>query len=39
MGEAGEARLRHEFSLTRMVEETVKLYQLALGSSKRGPRV
>jgi glycosyltransferase involved in cell wall biosynthesis len=30
MGEAGEAKLRREFSLTRMVDETVKLYQRAL---------
>jgi glycosyltransferase involved in cell wall biosynthesis len=30
MGEAGEAKLRREFSLTRMVGETVKLYQRAL---------
>jgi glycosyltransferase involved in cell wall biosynthesis len=33
MGEAGEARLRREFSITRMVEETVKLYELALAHS------
>jgi glycosyltransferase involved in cell wall biosynthesis len=37
MGEAGEARLRREFSITRMVEETVKLYQLAIANSKGRP--
>jgi glycosyltransferase involved in cell wall biosynthesis len=37
MGEAGEARLRHEFSITRMVEETVKLYQLAMANAKGRP--
>src|SRR5438128_5970291 len=37
MGEAGEARLRREFSITRMVEETVKLYELAIANSKRRP--
>jgi glycosyltransferase involved in cell wall biosynthesis len=30
MGEAGEARLRREFSITRMIDETVKLYRLAV---------
>jgi glycosyltransferase involved in cell wall biosynthesis len=34
MGEAGEARLRREFSITKMVEETVKLYELALAHAK-----
>jgi len=34
MGKAGEAKLRREFSLTRMVEETVKLYKLAIANSK-----
>jgi glycosyltransferase involved in cell wall biosynthesis len=34
MGKAGEAKLRREFSITRMVEETVKLYQLAIANSK-----
>jgi len=33
MGEAGEARLRGEFSITRMVEDTIKLYQLALANA------
>jgi hypothetical protein len=37
MGEAGEARLRHEFSITRMVEETVKLYKLAMANAKGRP--
>src|SRR5262249_16038980 len=35
MGEAGEARLRREFSIMRMVEETVKLYELTIANSKR----
>jgi glycosyltransferase involved in cell wall biosynthesis len=30
MGTAGEAKLRHEFSMERMVEETVQLYQRAI---------
>lgn len=30
MGEAGEARLRREFSIARMVEKTVKLYESAV---------
>jgi glycosyltransferase involved in cell wall biosynthesis len=34
MGKAGEARLRREFSITRMVEETIGLYNAALGGSK-----
>jgi len=37
MGEAGEARLKREFSLTSMVEGTVKLYELALTNAKRRP--
>jgi glycosyl transferase family 1 len=36
MGEAGEARLKRDFSLTR-VEGTVKLYELALTNAKRRP--
>jgi glycosyltransferase involved in cell wall biosynthesis len=39
MGKAGEARLRCEFALTRMVEETIKLYQLAIANSKGWPCV
>jgi glycosyltransferase involved in cell wall biosynthesis len=35
MGEAGEARLRREFSITRMVEGTKRLYKLAMAGSKR----
>jgi glycosyltransferase involved in cell wall biosynthesis len=35
MGEAGEARLQREFSITRMVEETVKLYEFAMTHAKR----
>jgi glycosyltransferase involved in cell wall biosynthesis len=34
MGKAGEAKLRREFSLTRMVEETVKLYKLIVANAK-----
>jgi glycosyltransferase involved in cell wall biosynthesis len=34
MGEAGEMRLRRTFSLTRMVDETIKLYQLAMANAK-----
>ena len=34
MGEAGEARLRREFSTARMVEETVKLYKLAVANAQ-----
>ena len=30
MGEAGEARLRREFSITTMVEKTVHLYDSAV---------
>jgi glycosyltransferase involved in cell wall biosynthesis len=30
MGKAGEARLRREFSIARMIEDTVKLYRLAV---------
>jgi starch synthase len=37
MGEVGEARLKREFSLTRMVEGTVKLYELTLTNAKRRP--
>lgn len=33
MGEAGEARLRREFSIGRMVDETIKLYKLAMANS------
>jgi glycosyltransferase involved in cell wall biosynthesis len=33
MGAAGEAKLRHEFSIERMVEETLKLYQRAMANS------
>jgi glycosyltransferase involved in cell wall biosynthesis len=33
MGEAGEARLRRDFSITRMVEETMRLYSLATANS------
>jgi glycosyltransferase involved in cell wall biosynthesis len=33
MGEAGKARLTREFSITRMVDETARLYDLALASS------
>jgi teichuronic acid biosynthesis glycosyltransferase TuaC len=36
MGEAGEARLRSEFSSGRMVEKTVKLYELATTAHSRG---
>jgi len=35
MGEAGEARLRRNFSTARMVEETVKLYKLAMADAQR----
>ncbi len=34
MGETGEARLRRDFSITRMVEETIGLYKLAIANSK-----
>src|SRR4030095_15980704 len=34
MGEAGEARLQREFSITKMVEETVKFYELAMTHAK-----
>lgn len=37
MGEAGEARLRREFGIARMVEETVRLYKRAVASSNGGP--
>jgi glycosyltransferase involved in cell wall biosynthesis len=37
MGEAGEARLRREFSITRMVEETMQLYRIALANAKVHP--
>jgi glycosyltransferase involved in cell wall biosynthesis len=37
MGEAGEARLRREFSITRMVEETMQLYRIALANPKVHP--
>jgi glycosyltransferase involved in cell wall biosynthesis len=33
MGAAGEARLRREFSMGKMVEETVKLYQRAMANA------
>jgi hypothetical protein len=33
MGATGEARLRHEFSMGRMVEETIKLYQRAMANA------
>jgi glycosyltransferase involved in cell wall biosynthesis len=36
MGEAGEARLRGEFSITRMVDETIDMYNLALAGSAGG---
>jgi glycosyltransferase involved in cell wall biosynthesis len=35
MGEAGEVKVRRQFSLTRMVEETVELYQLAMAHAQR----
>jgi len=38
MGEAGEARLRSEFSIERMVEKTVKLYESALTTGSSGVR-
>jgi glycosyltransferase involved in cell wall biosynthesis len=34
MGRAGEERLRREFSITKMVEETVKLYHVAMANAK-----
>ena len=34
MGEAGEARLRRTFSLSRMIEETIRLYQTAVTTSR-----
>jgi glycosyltransferase involved in cell wall biosynthesis len=34
MGRAGEARLRREFSITRMVEETIRLYNLVIAGSE-----
>jgi len=34
MGEAGEVRLRRKFSSARMVEETVKLYKLAVENAR-----
>jgi glycosyltransferase involved in cell wall biosynthesis len=34
MGDAGETRLRREFSLTKMVEETVKFYEHALAHAQ-----
>jgi len=34
MGEAGEARLRENFSTERMIEETVKLYRLAVANAR-----
>src|SRR5262249_41091338 len=37
MGEAGEVRLRREFSITRMVERTAKLYELAMVQSQGRP--
>jgi glycosyltransferase involved in cell wall biosynthesis len=37
MGEAGEAKLRREFSITRMLEETVNLYQLAMAKRRGAP--
>ena len=37
MGQAGEARLRNNFSIARMVEETVKLYKLAVANAYGGP--
>src|SRR5258708_31538665 len=37
MGEAGEARLRRNFSIARMVEETVKLYKRAVANAYGGP--
>ena len=37
MGEAGEARLRRNFSTARMIEETVKLYKLAVANASGGP--
>src|SRR5262249_23491958 len=37
MGEAGETRLRGAFSLTRMVEVTIQLYQLAMANAKGCP--
>jgi colanic acid/amylovoran biosynthesis glycosyltransferase len=34
MGEVGEARLRRDFSVSRMVAETVKLYESAVANSR-----
>ena len=34
LGEAGEARLRREFSITKMIEETIQLYKRATANSK-----
>ena len=34
LGEAGEARLRREFSITKMIEETIQLYKRAIANSK-----
>src|SRR2546425_2145156 len=36
MGEAGEARLRSEFSIGRMIEKTVNLYEIAIRAPSRG---
>ena len=33
IGEAGQARLRSDFSITRMVDETIRLYRRALGDA------
>jgi glycosyltransferase involved in cell wall biosynthesis len=37
MGEAGEARLKREFSVTRMVAETVELYESAVADARVHP--
>jgi glycosyltransferase involved in cell wall biosynthesis len=34
MGRAGEAKVRREFSITRMIDETIALYRLAVTNSR-----
>jgi glycosyltransferase involved in cell wall biosynthesis len=36
MGEAGGVKIRHDFSITRMIEKTINLYEIAIRTPSRG---